>query len=553
MTIDRRQALALIGLGAATPAAAAETAKAGGVKFLHGVASGDPKTDRVILWTRITPDQAGGQVAYRWRLTPVDRRGGGARRGAGVTGPERDYTAKVDVAGLEPGRAYTYEFEAAGVTSPMGRTHTLPAGPVKDYVLAYASCALYPNGYFNAYQAIADLDRVDLIIHLGDYIYEYGGEKSYGMDSAVAAHRPHDPPHECVSLADYRRRHAQYKSDPALQAAHARAPWIVAWDDHETANDSYKYGAENHQPATEGDWATRKAAALKAYFEWQPIREPAKGQSLAEAGARSFAIGDLATLVMLETRLTARTRQLTYEHDLPVADGKPDLAGFEKKWKDPAHRMMSPGQEAWLGHELETSVKGGQAWQVIASGVVMGRLKVPDPAKELTAEQIAALAPDAQRRVKRMAGPSALGLPYGLDMWDGYPADRERVYDRIKAAHARPIVISGDSHAFWANELSDAAGQRVACEFGGTSITSPGADDYFKGVQMGPMFVKVSPEVKFCDQAAKGFVRLTLSHGEARGDLMAVSTIGSKDFKTTVLKSFRVTPEGTGLSALRET
>jgi alkaline phosphatase D len=137
-------------------------------------------------------------------------------------------------------------------------------------------------------------------------------------------------------------------------------------------------------------------------------------------------------------------------------------------------------------------------------------------------------------------------------MWDGYPADRERVYDRIKAAKARPIVISGDSHAFWANELSDAAGKRVACEFGGTSITSPGADDYFKTVKMGPLFVKVSPEVKFCDQAAKGFVRLTLSHGEAVGDLMAVSTISSKDFTTRVLKSFRITPEGTGLSGLKE-
>ncbi|MBW8815067.1 MAG: alkaline phosphatase D family protein [Caulobacterales bacterium] len=549
MTIRRRDALALLGLATATPAAA-KGGKPGAVKFLHGVASGDPRTDRVILWTRITPEQPGAQIAYRWRLNPVDRRAGGAKSGTGVTGPERDYTAKVDVTGLSPGRAYTYEFEAAGVTSPMGRTSTLPAGPVQDFVIAFASCSLYPNGYFNAYQAMADLPRVDLMLHLGDYIYEYGGEKSYGMNSAVAAERPHDPPHECLSLDDYRRRHAQYKTDPALQAAHARAPWILAWDDHETANDSYKDGAENHQPAAEGDWATRKAAALKAYFEWQPIREPKPGQSLAEAGERSFRIGDLATLVMLETRLTARTKQLTYEADLPVVDGKAQVEPFLKKWNDPSHRMMSTAQEAWLGRELESSVKGGQAWQVIASGVVMGRLKPPNPKRDFTPEQLAGVAPATQRRIARMQPVADAGLPYGLDMWDGYPADRERVYDRVKAAQARPIVISGDSHAFWANELHDAGGKRVACEFGGTAITSPGADEAF-GFPSGPAFVKASPEVKFCDQAARGFVRLTLRRGEAVGDLMTVSTIASKDFKTSVLKSFRITPEGTGLSGLK--
>jgi alkaline phosphatase D len=551
MRIDRRRALALLGLGAAGPAAAKAPA-AGKVRFAHGVASGDPRQDRVILWTRITPQQHGAPIAYRWRLTPADRRAGAAMTGQGVTGPERDYTVKVDVSGLQPGRAYTYEFEAAGVKSPIGRTRTLPAGATKDVVIAYASCSLYPNGYFNAYQAMADLPRVDLILHLGDYIYEYGGEGSYGMDSAVAGERPHDPPHELLTLADYRRRHAQYKTDPGLQAAHARAPWIVAWDDHETANDSYKDGAENHQPGTEGDWSTRKAAALKAYYEWMPIREPAKGQSLAEACHRSFSIGDLATVVMLETRLTARTKQLTYEDDLPVVDGKPDVAHFMRRFHDPARRMMSPTQEAWLGDQLAASVKGGQAWQVIGSGVVMARVKVPNPREDFPPEQLAQLEEEVRKRIARMQPVADLGLPYGLDMWDGYPIDRERVYAQIRRAKARPIVVSGDSHAFWANELADEKGQRVACEFGGTAITSSGADDSLKPLKAGPAFVKRSPEVKFCDQGAKGFVLLTLSHSEARADLVAVSSITSKTFTTQALKSFRVTPEGTSLSGLTE-
>jgi len=550
MRIDRRKALAMLGLGAAGPAAA-QLPKPLGVTFNHGVASGDPKADRLVLWTRITPENGQKQIAYTWKLNPLDRRAGGAKSGSGVTGPERDYTVKVDVAGLDPGRNYTFSFQAEGVTSPAGRTRTLPVGATQDVVIATVSCALFPNGYFNVYKAIADLDRVDLVIHLGDYIYEYGGPASYGMSSAVAGERPHDPPHECRNLADYRLRHAQYKTDQGLQAAHERAPWIVAWDDHETANDSYAGGAENHQP-DEGDWSARKAMALKAYYEWMPIREPAAGQSLAEAGERSFRIGDLAQIVMLETRLTARDRQLVYDRDLAGADGKPDLDGFKKKLTDPARRIMAPAQETWLAGELAGSVKAGHAWQVIGSGVVMARLLMPLIGRDLTPAQVADLPEQSRKRIERWQPIAAAGLPYGLDMWDGYPVDRERVYELVRKAGARPVVISGDSHAFWANELSDAGGKRVGVEFGGTSVTSPGADDGLKTLKLGPAFASASPEVAFCDQGAKGFVLLTLGRTEARADLMAVSSITSKTFTTRTVKSFRFTPEGAGVSGLKE-
>jgi alkaline phosphatase D len=547
MKIDRRSMLALIGVGAAGPAAA-QGARAGTASFRHGVASGDPLQDRVVLWTRITPAGSGGEVPYRWSLNPVDRRAGGAKSGQGVTGADRDYTVKVDVAGLTPGREYTFQFEAGGATSPLGRTRTLPSGATPDVVLAVASCSLYPNGYFNAYQAIADLPRVDAVLHLGDYIYEYGGPDSYGMDSAVAGERPHDPPREIVSLADYRTRHAQYKSDPGLQAAHARAPWIVVWDDHETTNDSFAAGAQNHQPE-EGDWNARKAVALKAYYEWMPIREPAAGVGLAEASQRAFQFGDLASVIMLETRLTARDQQLDYDRDLPVVDGRPDVAAFRAKLESPARRMMSPGQEAWLGAQLADSAKAGRAWQVLGNQVVMGRLMAPSPQKELTPKAIAEAAPEAREQLAKLEPLAAMGLPYGLDMWDGYPADRERLYGLIQQAGARPIVVSGDSHAFWVNDLHDAAGRRVACEFGATGITSPGGGDYVKGVDVGAIFMRANKEVVFNDQTAKGFVLLTLTREEARGELMAVSTIASRDFTTRVVKTFRVRPEGAGLSA----
>jgi alkaline phosphatase D len=507
-----------------------------------------------MLWTRITPaDPKAADIVYRWRLNPVDRRAGGAKSGQGVTNAGRDWTVKVDVGGLDPARAYTFEFEANGVTSPMGRTRTLPSGPTKDVVLAVASCSLYPNGYFNAYEAIANLPRVDAVLHLGDYIYEYGGPDSYGMNSAVAAERPHDPNHEILSLADYRRRHAQYKSDPQLQAAHARAPWIVVWDDHETANDSYEHGAQNHQPETEGDWSERKARAIKAYYEWMPIREPAGG---GFAINRAFQFGDLMSLFMVETRLTARDQQLNYDRDLPAPGGPAEIAAFKAKLNDPGRRMMGEAQEAWLAAGLKDSVKSGRTWQVLGNEVVMGRLMAPSLKKELGAARLAEImakeSPASQKRLERLERLSQLDLPYGLDMWDGYPGDRERVYDAVKAAGARAIVLSGDSHAFWANELHDAGGRRVAAEFGTTGVTSPGAGDTIKAFSVGEVFASANREVVFSDQAAKGFVLLSLSREEAKAEFVAVSTIIAKPFETRVIKTFVVKPEAMGVSGLSE-
>ena len=550
MRIDRRRVLALLGLGAA--AGATEAAAKDGAAFHHGVASGDPLQDRVILWTRITP-QGSGDVAYRWSLNPVDRRGGG-KRGEGMTGPDRDYTVKVDVSGLDPGRAYTFQFEAGGAKSPLGRTRTLPDGPTRDAVLAVCTCALYPNGYFNAYGAIAALPRVDAVVHLGDYIYEYGGPGSYGMDSAVAGERPHDPPHECLSLADYRRRHAQYKTDPQLQAAHARAPWIVVWDDHETANDSWMGGAENHQPATEGDWNTRKAAAIKAYYEWMPIREPVGGGFSIN---RSFDFGDVASLFMLETRLTARDHQLYPDAEMPKEPTAADVAAFRKRLADPVRKMMSAGQEAWLERAMTESVKGGRRWQVLGNEVVMARLATPPIHKYMAEAAYTAAKAELPRgganRLARIEANAALGLPWGTDMWDGYPADRQRVYGLIEKARANAIVLSGDSHAFWANELYNAetGGKRVAVEFGATAITSPGPGESIVPLPLGEAFAKHDREVLFNNQTAKGFVLLTLTHSEATAQLMAVSSVKDRAFTTKAIATYRATPGPGGVSGLK--
>jgi alkaline phosphatase D len=566
MTIDRRKVLGLLGLsGAAAGEAAAATVKGlhdGPVRFEHGVASGDPLQDRVILWTRVTAPGAKLPVGVRWDVATDPDFKTIVRQGHATTDAGRDHTVKVDVTGLKPGTEYYYRFRASRAgeavgEAVVGRTRTLPTGAVKDVVLAVTSCSLYPNGYFNAYDAIAKLPRVDAVLHLGDYIYEYGAAPNdYGMNSPAAKGRSPLPPHEIVTLADYRQRHAQYKSDPMLQAAHARAPWIVVWDDHETANDSWIGGAENHQP-NEGDWATRKAAALKAYYEWMPIREVASG-ALPEAAWRGFQFGDVATLLMTETRLTGRTAALDYGTDMPIVDGKPDVAAFVAKWKDPSRRMMGVDQERWLAGQVQTSVKAGTAWQVLGNQVVMARVATPNLKTTMGDEKFAALfaqLPDyAKEPVARAVAMSAYDIPSNLDAWDGYPADRQRVYDIFTAAKARPIVLAGDSHMFWVNELwNDAGDKRVAAEFGATSITSPGYGDILPGAPIGEAFVQRNKEVRYSHGSAKGFVLLTLEHGKATGELMTVSTILETKYETSVLKRFVVTPAADGgVEALKE-
>ena len=563
MRTNRRGALALLGLGGAAAAAtSAEATRVPVVSFHHGVASGDPLQDRVIVWTRINlrdSEDWDGQMEG-WLEFGQDPGFKDIRTIPVTTNRARDWTVKVDVDGLNPGTEYFFRFKFSVYHSPTGRTRTLPDGPTRDVVLAVASCALYPMGYFNAYGVIAGLERVDAVLHLGDYIYEYGGAPGdYGMTSPVAKDRPPVPAHECLTLADYRARHARYKSDVRLQAAHARAPWIVVWDDHEVCNDSWATGGENHTPATEGDFAARKAAALKAYFEWMPIRDPAPG-GLLESSWRSFRFGDLASVMMVETRLSARTEPLEYDaRSLPFVEGKPDIAHFRKVLNDPARQMMGPRQEQWLAGELDRSVKAGETWQVIGNQVVMARVLAPNLRAKMGDQafgaMLAGLTPQVADIVKKSSAIAALDVPLGLDTWDGYPAARERLYDLFKAARANPVVVSGDSHSFWANELWDEGRlNRVAAEFGTTGITSPGfADILGADVPIAAALSERNPEVKWSDSAAKGFVLLTLTRESARAEMLAVSTIFDERFDTAKLKTFTVAPvEGVGVGPVTE-
>lgn len=535
--IGRRGALALLGSGAAVSLPGNLSAETqADARFAHGVASGDPARDGAVLWTRATTGGS-GDVPLIWHVASAPD-AEPVQSGKVVARVVADHTAKVEVTRLAPGRDYWFWFTtAAGTRSPVGRFRTLPVGTVDQLVLAVASCSLYPGGLFNAYADMAELPRLDAVLHLGDYIYEYG-ENGFGGDIGRKLGRLPDPRHDIVTLQDYRRRHAQVKTDPDLQAAHARAAFICVWDDHEVANDGWIGGAENHDPARQGDWATRKAVAMQAYFEWMPIRDSRRRLGRA-AIYRSFEFGDLATLAMLETRLLARSEQVAPKGVTPSPD---QYAAALTERARPDRELLGAEQQKWVEGVLATSVRAGKPWQLIGNQVVMARVAGPDLEKTLGAEKFAAMLtrmPESYRgRIAQAVSSYRAGIPFNLDAWDGYPAARERLYASFRRSGSRPIVLAGDSHASWSNDLYDDAGALVGAEFGCTAITSPSYGALLPG--LGAVLAQVNREVVFCDQDAKGYTLLTLTPEAAIAEHVAVSTVFAKPFERHILARHRV-------------
>jgi alkaline phosphatase D len=545
--LTRRGALRLGagGLGAAGLAAGCSSMEAGysgKVAFNHGVASGDPTQGSVILWTRVTPEGATGRVPVRWSVARDPEFRTVIRRGVVNTGPERDYTVKIDVDGLSAGQVYYYWFTVGRQTSPAGMTRTLPGGGTADYRMAVVSCSNWPFGYFNAYREIAKRKDIDAVIHLGDYIYEYG-VTGYGGTVGKDLGRNHEPAHECVKLEDYRMRYAQYRSDPDLQAAHAVAPWFCTWDDHESANNSYRTGAENHQTDTEGSWTERKAQAVQAYLEWMPVRDPAPGRA-REAIWRKADIGDLATLFLLESRLVGRGEDLTFDEIFMAPENEKQAAvnALKARVNDPSRSMLGSEQEAWLAEGLKTSVRDGRKWQVLGNQVTMAKVRMPDLKQGLPAEKYARVSEGS----KRFWATAQYGLEWNLDAWSGFPAARERLYAAARAANARLVTLTGDTHTAWANELHDSGGAKRGVEFGCTSVTSNGAGDSIPFEELNWLMPEANDEVVYYDAFSKGFTLLTLKADQVEAEFVKVSTIRSRDYFATTDASFIARTDETG-------
>jgi alkaline phosphatase D len=524
-TIDRRSFLLTgsLGLGAfAVPGFAQTPSVASARGFTHSVASGEPGSDSMLLWTRFVP--ANGDTAeLRVELSETPDFARVAAGGSQITGVWRDFTAKITVDGLKPGTRYHYRFVAPdGSFSPIGTTRTLPVGPVERFRTATFSCSNMPYGFFNAYAHAAARDDLDLAIHLGDYFYEYRTGDYPAAKDQVPGRVPL-PATELLHLADYRIRYASYRSDPALRALHQKVPMIVQWDDHESANDSWEGGAENHQ-ADEGDWNARRAASIQAYREWMPVSdEPWK----------AYEIGTLATLFRTETRLLARTKQPDVAALFQAADPMAALKRFrDGAWLDPAVTMMGSQQESWLSHAMAQSVRQGQRWQIVGFGTILGQTVMPQ-------EAVNWVAPTAPARAKNyiLAGIAAakVGLPFNYDNWGGYPAARARFLKGAQALGANLIVLSGDSHNAWAYDLGQ-DGKPVGVEFAGHSVTSPGYEAA-SGVDpklIAATLVRSNAELKWCDTSRRGYMAMTLTPSSATNEWIMLATIKAASTAATI-------------------
>jgi len=461
--------------------------------FYHGVASGDPLDDRVIIWTRVTPETTDAPVEVKWAIAENDQFEPVIKSGTVKTGAERDFTVKVDVDGLTPGRQYYYVFHALGATSPVGRTKTLPRESVDSLKFAVVSCSNWQHGYFNAYDRIAEKE-LDAVLHLGDYIYEYGIGNARNVD------RRHLPEHEIITLSDYRMRYAQYHLDPALRNMRMRHPLITIWDDHEVANNSYTEGAQNHQE-DEGDYEERKRAARQAYYEWIPIRENEKHY-------RSFSFGPLADVIMLDERLEGKT--------------EPAKGVTDPRYADEDREMLGREQLGWFEQELRGS---SAKWKVIGNQVVFSDL-------------------DRTAVVPKN--------PRNMDSWDGYPAEKSRVARVIRDHEVRNVIfLTGDTHASWAFEVvADPLSvpvppnyKPIAVEFGTPSVSSTNANESAPDdtvMVREQRYMETNPHLKYVNQRDHGYVILTLFDDHARADWHYVSTVLQPDAQETMSKTFVV-------------
>jgi len=526
--VDRRRFLAgaatlagaaALGGATRTSPAAADTAP----PFLLGVASGDPLPDAVVLWTRLVRDPfaAGSMpshpVEVGWEVAQDAGFRRVVRRGAALAQPALAHSVHVDVGGLQPAREYFYRFRSRGQLSPVGRTRTAPARWADPQRLraGIVNCQDYQNGYWPAYRGLADED-LDVVFHLGDYIYEYDPQSAFPDRLHTTPERPGID--QLLTLSDYRNRHAQYKLDPALQAAHTAFPWIATWDDHETENNYANLideiddsGAKLQPPA---EFAGERAHAYQAYYEHMPIRPRYRLGSPDFRIYRRFDYGSLARFSVLDTRQYRTDQPGGFPQDIgPAAAGQGNTAGT----------LTGGEQEQWLDAGLTGS---GALWNVIAQQVMVSRLRFPDPTGRFP------------------------GIFANLDQWDGYAPQRARLLGLLDAAGvSNPVVLAGDIHSAWFSDLKlnfdDPSSKTVAVEFVATSISSdfPVAFDVgFK--QINPL---LNPHVRYFEGLKRGYLRCTVDRQAWQTDARVVDTIAVREAPVHTAVSFAVEAGQPGL------
>ena len=529
----------------------------GNFGFREGVASFDPSATNVIIWTRYTnADNETGDANLRWEVAEANTFATLVASGTATVGPATDYTAVVDVPGLAANKKYYYRFrsERTKVESVVGETKTLPTGAQASSVkLAVVSCANFQAGLFNVYGAVAASDA-DAVVHLGDYIYEYGAG-GYGTNPATASlNRAHLPATEILSLSDYRTRYRQYRSDKQLQRAHQLKPFICVWDDHEYTNDAYTTGAENHQPATEGTFEDRRRAANQAWFEYLPARVADKTKIY-----RRFEFGNLVNLLMLDTRIVGRDKQLSLGSYFTGPNNSFNVTAFGQAWRNPDRSLLGNDQRTWLASALGSSSAN---WQVLGSQVLMGKMYIPVEllpivarlaagptpallaeystlATELSAIKVRVLRSDPTLTATERARVTTV-LPYNLDAWDGYPAERDKVY--AAAGSKKLISLAGDTHNAWHNDLTAASGQRVGAEFACPSVSSPGFEGLLAGNATAIQGFEQSnqlliDDLQYLDASKRGYVLATFTTTNATAEYRYVAGLDTENATATTGKT----------------
>ncbi|EHR1133904.1 alkaline phosphatase D family protein [Vibrio parahaemolyticus] len=509
------------------------------VSFVHGVASGDPTQTQVIIWTRVTT--AASYVDVSWQVASDIEFLNVVQSGVFTTDTGRDFTVKVDVQNLNANSQYYYRFIVGEMMSEVGQTQTLPEDGVDKASMAVVSCANYPAGYFHVYREILNQHEqspFDVVLHLGDYIYEYGAG-GYASEDAAALGREPSKGTECITLDDYRKRYAQYRQDADLQALHAKLPMIAVWDDHELANDTWKNGAENHQD-DEGRFIDRRAAAAAAWTEWLPVRENTFSNMLIY---RQFSFGNLVNLMMLDTRLVGRDKPLDYfSLSVPTMEA---IGGLVAQSRSADRELLGTEQLAWLMNEFNTH---DAKWNVLGQQVLMSRMELPSSV--MTAmfqlftsteeKKTEALLAVNTAITGYLADPSAdpISLPYNLDAWDGYYVEREKVYQLAKASSGNFVCLAGDTHNAWASKLKDVSNNPIGVEFATSSVSSPGLEEYLALdpvaiAQMEYTLPHLVSELQWADIKQRGFMRVTFTADAAQSTWYLVSTIKDKKYQVT--------------------
>lgn len=534
------------------------------VNFEHGVASGDPLQDRVILWTRLTPSDSSARLQVTWEIALDQQFKQIIKTDKVTTAAAQDFTVKVDAIGLKPNQSYFYRFVFGDKISPVGQTKTLPTSTSK-VSFAVCSCSNYPAGYFYVYREMAK-QNVDVLIHLGDYIYEYGAD-GYATEDAAKLGRtlPANNDKEIIKLDDYRKRYALYRKDKDLQALHHRHPFIVIWDDHELANDAWREGAENHTEETanaknEGKFSERKLAALQAYFEWMPIR-PIDDQHIKIY--RQFDFGNLVQLTMLDTRIIARDQQLDYV-DYMTANGL-NAAKFQADLTNPARTLMGYTQRDWLLGKLQQS---NATWNVLGQQILMAKMFIPAELL-LSLAEITSGNPTADTLNKmntqitelvtlkmrlKQGDPSLTSqekariltvAPYNLDAWDGYFVEREILYGTLAQLNKKVVVLAGDTHNAWSSNLYSKDGAFVGVELATSSVSSPGLEKYLniplaQLQQFEFAFTTLIDELNYCNLNQRGYLMVQFDETQVQSQWVYVDSIKKSEYSIDTARQYQL-------------